>query len=211
MLGKVAHCAAILPTSYRYISILHCFPSLILTNSLHSFCLPSCLHWFVYTDFVLFLKPNLCSIEGKDLIVRFFQILCTRAPTQVLLIFLSLYIRSSFLLFFSLPIFVIFLFQYEFNFLIHFCFRLNLFAILPDLTFPVLRFLALCSSTAIILIWGDSCCLGLYYIIIIIIITNIKTLSLNILFVLAERRAQLNRSRSRGPAGHGSPLAKEIM
>ena len=73
MLGKVAHCAAILPTFYRYISILHCFPSLILTNSLHSFCLPSCLHWFVYTDFVLFLKPNLCSIEGKDLMVRFFS------------------------------------------------------------------------------------------------------------------------------------------
>ena len=28
---------------------------------------------------------------------------------------------------------------------------------------------------------------------------------------LAERRAQLNRSRSRGPGGHGSPQTKEIV
>ena len=211
MLGKVAHCAAILPTSYRYISILHCFPSLILTNSLHSFCLPSCLHWFVYTDFVLFLKPNLCSIEGKDLMVRFFSNpVHSGTHSSFTNISVIIYPLLFPVVFFS-SYFVIFLFQYEFPFLIHFCFRLNLFASLPDLTFPVLRFLALCSSTAIILIWGDSCCLGLYYIIFIIIITNIKTLSLNILFVLAERRAQLNRSRSRGPAGHGSPLSKEIM
>ena len=27
----------------------------------------------------------------------------------------------------------------------------------------------------------------------------------------AERRAQLNRSRSRGPGGHGSPQTKEIV